>query len=245
MSEAILRQFNKVIATLSIEPVAPLMCEAKYKERVDKFLSLLKNENEDIEISQLIRSEEDIPKFVNDVFELFKTLAESGEELISIPENLKAAFTNLYARKPTDLKPNAQNIALWKDLFEQFRFGFKNNLTEDLESEISELLWNSYLISQKQINVSQSTSNQELSSHFENYSYQVFADKLARLGAAIYKLFESILEKTNFDMYVESEGKEKLYNATQGILGKPKNNEEYELQKLNRAKSGYTHAQYS
>ncbi len=211
-----------------------LMLKSEYQARVASALSLLKTK----EIAILVAEEKDKPTFINNILTLFNGLFANSS---NIDEGIKDTFNEIYTNKPQE---NDNNIQNWDPIFTSFQNWLNANFAENSEEEelITDLLWKSYLDSQKEL-VATPLALKDLESHAENYSYQVYADKYARLGAALYKLLECILEAINGEVYSKSEGAEKLFNRyerpEQSETGGSKLND---MQRLALARNGNPYA---
>lgn len=237
-----LYQYNHLCKSI-VGPIYKCMLKDQFRENFNKFLDLFKTENNNI--SELIK-EKNIPGFVDNLFELFKHLLT---ELNDIPAPLREAFNTLYSQKPKTLDVTIENIRSWLNIFQQFKFGLERYINDEIEEEIFKLLWDAYLNAHKE-NPLESKLNQKLSSHFQNYSYQVYADKAARLGAAIWELIEGMYDVLNLNTFVNSQGRKRLNESMEELfsnnekLNQNSTNEELtDMQKLAAARHGYPYAQ--
>lgn len=211
-----------------------LMLKSEYQARVARALSLLKRE----EITILVAEEKDKPTFIDNILKLFNGLLANSS---NINDDIKNTFNEIYINKPEESDNNRQ---LWHSIFQRFQSWLNDRFVENSleENEITDLLWKSYLDSQKEL-VATPLALKDLESHSENYSYQVYADKYARLGAALYKLLECILETINGEVYSNTEGAEKLFNRyerpEQSETGRSKLND---MQRLALARNGNPYA---
>lgn len=218
-------------------PTPSLMLKSEYQSRVASVLSLLKTK----EIATLVDEEKNRLAFINNLLTLFKGLLAN---LNDISDDIKNTFKEICDNKP---KEGDNNIEHWDPIFTRFQNWLNANFAENSEEEelITDLLWKNYLNSQKELVVTP-LALKDLESHLENYTYQVYADKYARLGAALYKLFEFILETINGEVYSNSEGAEKLFNRyerpEQSATGGSKLND---MQRLALARNGNPYANIS